>query len=145
MRVLYRTKEVNNALFEPLAEAHQRNYNMIYSYDNCEPLEIEEVEGLVKPRTYEQAGKLVDLIGRNLNKAYETKELSKLITISKVLFENGSMIVFVDSDYFKERVGVQILMNGNFYVRLCPWADGNFAKPFVDAYEEWITELTDIH
>lgn len=143
MKVLTRFK-INNKLFEPLAEAHERNYNVVYCFDSGEPLEIEEVEELVQPRTYEQVGRLIDLIQSNLKSAYENKEICKLINVGKVLFENGSVIVHVDSDYFAERVGIQILMNGNFYVRLCPWADAQFAKPFVDAYETWLTELTGI-
>lgn len=144
MKVLSSHFKMKNPLFVPLAEAHERNYNVVYCYENGEPLEIEEVEDLVQSRTYEQIGKLIDLIQNKLKKAYENNEMSKLITVGKILHENGSVIVFVDSDYFAERVGIQVLMNGHFYVRLCPWADKEFAAPFFEAYEEWLTELTGI-
>lgn len=144
MKVLRSTKNISNQLFVPLAEAHQSNYNVIYCYDNFEPLEIEEVENLVKPRSYKELGILVDLLEKKLKDSYEKGKLCKLMTIENVSIVDGKMTVLVSSDYFKGRIGYEILLDGNYYIRICPWADGEFAIPFFEAYEEWLTELTGI-
>lgn len=140
MKVLY-SKTGIHPLLQMLAEAHLRNYNVIYCDDNNEPLEIEEVEDLVKPRTYKEIGYLVDLLNIELTKAYENGEICKKLSVTKVLIEDNEAEIFVSSDYFVDRLGYEIDINGDFFVRICPWADENFLKPFFSAYEEWISEM----
>lgn len=142
MKVLKNKAEVNNILFQVLAEAHLNNYNAIYCYNDKEPLEIEEVESLVKPRTYKEVGLLVDMLSKELGEAYTLKAVCKRMLVSRVIIDEEKASILVSSDYFDDRLGYEIEMNGDFRVRICPWADSEFALPFISAYEKWLTKLT---
>ena len=125
-----------------LAEAHLSNYNAIYCYNDKEPFEIEEVERMVKPRTYEEVGLLVDMLNKELKEAYTLKAVDKRMLVFRVIIDEEKATILVSSDYFEERLGYEIKMNGDFRVRICPWADSEFILPFISAYEKWLTKLT---
>ena len=37
------------------------------------------------------------------------------------------------------RQGINLLFEETgLSVSMCPWADGNFSKPFIEAFEEWV-------
>lgn len=139
MKVLRYGNQINHKVLKPLAEAHLRNYGIIYCDKFLDPMEIEDVEEKARTLSYKDVGWLADLLEEKLKHFFSEKGLSsKNIWINSLTIKDGLAEITVDSDYFDGRVGYRISMENGLKVSMCPWADEDFSKPFIEAFEEWI-------
>lgn len=139
MKILNDMSKINHKVLKPLAEAHLRNYGIIYCDDFLDPMEIEDVEEKARKLSYKDIGVLADLLEGKLKNFFSEKDLfSKNIWINSLTVKGGFAEITVDSDYFENRRGYEISMENSLIVSMCPWADGNFSKPFIEAFEEWV-------
>ena len=139
MKILNDKYKINHKVLKPLAEAHLRNYGIIYCDDFLDPMEIEDVEEKARVLSYKDVGALADLLEEKLKHFFSEKSLfSENIWINSLTVKDGFAELTVDSDYFENRRGYLISMETGLSVSMCPWADENFSKPFIEAFEEWI-------
>ena len=139
MKILRYKNQINHKILSPLAEAHLRNYGVIYCDKFLDPMEIEDVEEKSRTLNYKDVGALADILEEKLNAFFSEKGLSsKNIWINSLIVKDGLAEITVDSDYFDGRVGYRISMENGLKVSMCPWADEDFSKPFIEAFEEWI-------
>lgn len=113
--------------------------------DDLKLLEVEEGGRLKKPLTYKEVGRLADILEEELSNFFLKKDIfSKNIWINSLVFKDGIADLTVDSDYFEGRVGYKLSMNGDL-ISICPWADENFSRPFIVAYNRWVDETFMVH